>query len=281
MITRRTLVAGALATAVAAQNAPLVAFITGDDEYRSEHSMPMIGRILETHHGLRTAVAFAKPTPQTVTHIEGLETLERADLAVFFLRWRQLPPEQIKRILAYVESGKPMVGLRTTTHSFKYPAGSPYEKWNDGFGRDLFGQKWFRHHGHRSSTDVRALPGQAGHPILRGVAPEFHVRSWLYEVTPLAGENVPLLEGRAVNPEGRDVSPQPVAWTRRHQNSRVFFTTLGHSHDFTLEPVRRLLVNGILWSLNRDVPAGGARVDVPGGYTPEPSGITPEERAKP
>ena len=47
--------------------APHVVFVTGDDEYRSEITMPMIAAILEKHHGMRTSVAFAKPIPQTKT----------------------------------------------------------------------------------------------------------------------------------------------------------------------------------------------------------------------
>ena len=51
---------------------------------------------------------------------------------------------------------------------------------------------------------------------------------------------------------------QPVAWTREHKGARVFFTTLGHPADFEQDSMRRLVVNGILWALGRDVPKDGA-----------------------
>ena len=90
---------------------------------------------------------------------------------VMFTRYRALPDAELNRILAYVKSGKPIVGFRTSTHAFNYPAGSPHIDLNDGFGRDVFGQKWITHHGHRSTTTV-ALRAEAGsHPILRGVTP--------------------------------------------------------------------------------------------------------------
>jgi type 1 glutamine amidotransferase len=235
----------------AQEKKPLIVFVTGDDEYKSETSMPAIARLLERDHGFRTAIAYAKPTPQTNNNIEGLDPLKDADLAVFYLRWRQLPAEQMEKILAYLKTGRPIVGFRTSTHSFRYPADSPYARWNDGFGIDVFGQKWIRHHGHMSSTDVSVLPERASHPILRGVPTKFHVRSWLYEVTPLVGDCQPLLEGRAVNPQGKDVSPQPVAWTKTYNGARVFFTTLGHPEDFEVEGFRALVINGILWALNR------------------------------
>jgi len=241
---------------------PHVVFVTGDDEYRSEISMPMIAAILEKRHGLKTSVAYARPIPQTKDRIEGLEALETADLMVMFLRYRALPEAELDRILAYVKSGKPIVAFRTSTHAFNYPAGSPHTDLNDGFGRDVFGQKWITHHGHTSTTMVALRPEAASHPILRGVTP-FDARSWLYHVAPLNGPATLLLDGTAVNSERKQKLEQfpplqPVAWTRDHNGGRVFFTTLGHPGDFEQASMRRLTVNGILWALGRDVPVGGA-----------------------
>ncbi len=252
---------------------PHVVFVTGDDEYRSEYSMPMLGRILEAKHGMRVSVAYAKPTPQSNRNIEGLEALKTADLAVFFLRWRELPADQMNLILDYLNSGKPVVGLRTATHSFRFPKGSEFEKWNDDFGLQVVGQKWLRHHGAKSSTDVTVIAAQKANPILRGVEPAFHVRSWLYVVDPLVGDCTPLLSGRSVDPQGPDASPQPVAWTKTWKGARVFFTTLGHPEDFQVESMRKLVVNGILWSLGKNVPAKGADTGIVGGYEVPAAGV--------
>src|SRR5215207_1447561 len=136
---------------------PHVVFVTGDDEYRSEISMPVIAAIREKRHGLRTSVAYARPIPQTKDHIEGLEALDTADLMVMFARYRALPDPELNRILAYVKSGKPI----------------------DGFGLDVFGQKWITHHGHLSTTSVALRADVAAHPILHGVT-AFPAKSWLY-----------------------------------------------------------------------------------------------------
>ena len=101
----------------AQSRAPHVVFVTGDDEYRSEITMPMIAAILEKRHGMKTSVAYARPIPQTKGNIEGLEALDTADLAVVFLRFRALPDDQLARIMKYVDAGKPLVGLRTSTHA--------------------------------------------------------------------------------------------------------------------------------------------------------------------
>ncbi len=267
----------AAATALTAQSGaapdtrtPHVAFVTGDDEYRSEITMPMIAAVLERDHGFRTSVAYARPRPQTKDNIEGLEALETANLMVVFTRFRALPDSQLQRILAFTKSGKPLIGLRTTTHAFLYPEGSPHQPLNDGFGRDVFGQKWITHHGNRSRTDVHLHEAARAHPILRGVRP-FAARSWLYHVAPLHGDNTVLLEGTAVDSDKKARAAefpltQPVAWTRSHNGARVFFTTLGHPADFEQEAMRRLVVNAVLWALGREVPAGGARADVVGTY---------------
>ena len=240
---------------------PHVVFVTGDDEYRSEITMPMIAAMLEKRHGLRTSVAYARPIPQTKDNIEGLEALESADLMVMYTRFRRLPDDQLARITKYVASGKPIVGLRTSTHAFLYPEGSPHVALNDGFGRDVFGQKWITHHGNKSTTSVTLNAAQAQHPILRGVSP-FQARSWLYHVEPLDGPATVLLQGESLNSQQagkHDTYPprQPVAWTREHKGARVFFTTLGHPADFEHESMRRLVVQGILWALGRDIPSGG------------------------
>jgi hypothetical protein len=106
-------------------------FVTGDDEYRSEVSMPMIAKILEARHGFKCTVVYAvdpstgQRNPKYQQNIEGLEALKSADLAVFFLRFRALPDKQLKMILDYVNSGRPIVGLRTSTHAFRYPVDQP------------------------------------------------------------------------------------------------------------------------------------------------------------
>ncbi|MBX9790633.1 MAG: ThuA domain-containing protein [Pirellulales bacterium] len=273
---------GADDAAQRATRTPHVVFVTGDCEYRSEVTMPMIAKILETHHGMRTSIAYAvdektgERAPKYLANIEGLDALASADLAVFFIRFRQLPDAQLKQILDYASSGKPAVGLRTATHSFRY-SGGPNAKWNDGFGQEVFGQRWIHHHGHDSSTNVYVAVGD--HPICRGLAPQFHARSWLYHVVPLVGDCTPLLLGGAVKGETprKDGATfgtvNPVAWTKMRGDARTFFTTLGHPQDFADESMRRLLVNGIYWALGREaqIPAGGTNVEIVGEYVPPPT----------
>lgn len=265
---------------------PLVVFVTGDEEYRSEESMPMVARLLMREAGVRAEVLFATSDgvidPNRLDHIEGLELLEEADMMVLFTRFRQLPEKQAQFILDFAESGKPMAGFRTATHAFRYGDDHDFEWLNEEWPQEVFGLPWIRHHGHESSTQVRTVPDVSAHPVLRGVVP-FHARSWLYESSQLHPRAVPLLTGESVrgaDPEGERFGPKwPVAWTHRIRGeggtSRVFFTTLGHPKDFKRESMRRLALQGIYWALGleEEIPEEGLPVQLDHPYDPNPSGF--------
>ena len=115
-----------------------IVLISGDEEYRSEEALPMLARILSVHHGFKCTVLFpidAKTgniDPEHQTNIPGLEVLQSADLMVMQLRFRELPDDQMKFIDEYMLAGKPVVGLRTSTHAFRYSRNknSPYAKYS-------------------------------------------------------------------------------------------------------------------------------------------------------
>ena len=254
---------------------PLIVFVTGDHEYSGEATLPLIAAELEKNYGFRTKVLKAFPDHNAEENIPGLEALKEADVAVFFLRWRRLPADQIQFIEDYLKTGKPVVGFRTTTHAFNYPKGHPLEKWNS-FGELAFnappgwgGKANHTHYGHESSTDVSIIPAQAKDPILTGVGNNFHARSWLYKVLPDYPSNgsTALLMGHSVNPNTPDAFDNPVAWTGKNSfGGKFFMTTLGHPEDFRLEPFQHLIINAIHWASGKPVPkkwAGKIAIDVP------------------
>ncbi len=240
---------------------PLIVFVTGDHEYSSEETMPLIAAELEKNYGMRTVVLKSSPDHTSEENIPGLAILKEANLAVFYLRWRRLPADQLKFIEDYLNSGKPVMGFRTTTHAFNYPAGHPLEKWN-AFGEFAlgtppgWGKSGHTHYGHNSSTDVSLISGQANHPILTGIPSQFHARSWLYHVVPdyPSKGSTPLLMGKAVDPDKKAVD-NPVAWTwKTAAGGNTFMTTLGHPDDFKEEGLQRLVINAVHWTLGKPVP---------------------------
>ena len=280
-----------------------IVFVTGDEEYRSEESMPALAKILAVHHGFRCTVLFAinktdgTIDPVTVDNIPGLEALPTADLMVMFLRFRELPDEQMKHIIDYTNSGKPIVALRTSTHPFFYRKNkqSPYAKysWDNrqpgfegGYGRQVFGETWVNHYGVHQKESTRGLiaPGMENHPIVRGVT-DIWGPSDVYGLTTLHGDCKPVILGQVLkgmkptdepNPNKKLV---PVAWIKTYTGSsgkpsRIFLTTMGHAGDLESEGLRRLLVNACYWGLGMEehIPAK-AKVDFVGPYEPTPIGF--------
>ncbi len=274
-----------------------VVLIAADDEYRSEELIPQLAKILAVHQGCKCTVLFAVD-PQTgfidpgAQNIPGLEALDSADLLVIFARYRELPDAQMKHIVDYLESGKPIIGLRTATHAFKYTRhkDSPYAKYSadnaqfaGGFGRQVLGETWINHYGKHNVESTRATvaPGMEQHPIVRGVGPIWGP-SDVYAITRLTGDSQPLLLGqvlagmKATDPPNEKKKPLPVAWIKTYTGSqgkasRVFTTTMGHCDDLKCENFRRLLVNACYWCMGLEdkIPAK-ANVDLVGAYDPNP-----------
>ena len=148
-----------------------VVLISGDEEYRSEETLPQLAKILAKHHGFKCTVLFAiDPKDGTINpnrrdNIPGLEALKTADLMVIFTRFRDLPDAQMKYIADYVESGRPIIGLRTATHAFDIKGDKTYAKytwnsktWDGGFGRQVLGETWISHHGQHGRQSTRRDP---------------------------------------------------------------------------------------------------------------------------
>jgi len=278
-----------------------IVFVVGDEEYRSEDSMPQLAKILAVHHGFKCTVLFAinKETgeidPKTLDNIPGLEALKTADMMVIFLRFRELPDEQMKYIIDYTNSGKPIMGLRTSTHAFNYRKlnDSPYAKYSfrnkefdGGYGRQVFGETWINHYGHHQRESTRGLivKGMGNESIVKGVD-DIWGESDVYGVTTLAGDCKPLVMGQVLagmNPDDKPNTKKdlvPVAWTKtytgeRGKTARIFTTTMGHSFDLNSEGFRRLLVNACYWGMEMEdkIPAK-SKVDIVGTYNPSKIGM--------
>ncbi len=265
---------------------PHAVFVVGTHHYSPQLSMPLLAAELEKH-GFETTVVAADYDPEKSPRgIGGLNALRRADVAIFFMRFLTLPPKQLKHIERYLESGKPVVGFRTSTHAFIYPEGDELAKWNDGFGRDALGSKYFIHTS--GPTDVSAAPGGAGHEILTGVdlAKARRAAGTLY-LAELPEDAKVLLRGTSESRktgtvtnmfgthEMAKVMTDDVAWTWQNQwGGRVFTTTLGHEETFADPNWVRLFVNGILWAAGRPVPSADAKI---AGFKVE----RPAKKAKP
>ncbi len=285
-----------------------VVLIAAEQEYRSEQSMPMLAKVLSKRHGFDCTVLFAvndkgevDPTQKirwqdkTVVHnIPGLEHLASADLMILFSRLVTLPDDQITHVIDFLDSGKPIVGIRTANHGFL--ENFPYVK--DGkkvrFGDDVLGGSFRGHHGnwHADSTRGIIVAENKDHPILRGVA-EIWGPSDVYR-TYKEGEGLPagclpLVEGQPLVGRQRNDAvnekkiPLPVAWTKMWtgnsgKTARVFHVTMGSGKDFESEGLRRMMVNAVYWGLEMENEIDtDSSVDYVGEYQPRSSGFNYEK----
>jgi hypothetical protein len=278
---------------------PRIVLIAGDQEYRSEESIPALAKILETRHGFHCTVLYSTNRktgaidPSTMDNIPGLEALRQADLMVLFTRYLELPDDQMKEIIDYTNSGRPIVALRTSTHAFNYSKhlDSPYAKYgaqskDGGYGRQVLGETWIAHYGahQKESTRGVVVAGMQDHPILRGVR-DIWGESDVYEITTLSGDSRPLVMGQVLLGMDPSSSPDPgkklmpVAWIKTYtgetgKTARVFMTTMGHVMDFKNEGFRRLMVNACYWAMGMEKQISArSNVDFADEYKPSAIGL--------
>jgi len=247
-----------------------IVLVCGDWEYRCEESLPMLAKILAKRHGFKCTVLFSmNPKDGTVdpsvkNNIPGMSVLKSADMMVVFAMDLTLPDEQMKHFVEFLETGKPVFGIRCTLLSFRYPKNSPYARFdvgNGGYATELFGESWKGHygdHGKESTRGLRAGLNEA-HPILRGVQDVWGPTD-VYRITRLPADATVLMYGQVLAGMKPDAPPNlqkslmPMVWTREIRResgtiSRVVMSTIGAAQDMESEDLRRLYVNSIFWAV--------------------------------
>jgi type 1 glutamine amidotransferase len=235
----------------AAEPAHIVMMI-GEDEYHTWETLPEFAEKELKPLGYRVSIINADATDKN--RFPGLiAALKDADLLVLSVRRRTPPQDELEAVRAYLQSGKPLVGIRTACHAF---ALRPNEKlaspelasWQE-FDPEVLGGHYTNHHANGILPAISVAPGAEASPLLQGVSiAKLSGHGSLYKVNPLEPDAVPLLFGAIP-----DQPTETVAWTRLYGpgKARVFYTSLGHPGDFESSDFRRLLLNGIHWALER------------------------------
>jgi hypothetical protein len=253
-----------------------IVLIAGDEEYRTEESMPMLGKILSQKHGFKCTVLFAFG-PDGADYVDannqaglrGLDALDSADLMLIGTRFRTPDEAGAKHITRFLNAGKPVIGIRTATHAFR--GNGKFGSISFGeFGRKVLGEQWVSHHGGHKRQGCRGVVEEANakHTILNSVKDVF-APSDVYGVTHLTDADTVLLRGavtETLDPtskpiEGDKNSPmQPLAWQHTYttpdgqSEGQSFCTTAGASVDFVSEDLRRLIVNAAYHLTGQEVP---------------------------
>ncbi|MFP6855840.1 MAG: ThuA domain-containing protein [Roseibacillus sp.] len=250
---------------------PHAVLVVGTHHYSPELSMPLLAKELE-RHGFRSTVVMGEGDPEKKTEnvLPGIEVLKDADVAIFFMRFLKLPDAEWKPIEDYLVSGKPVIGLRTANHSFKYPRDHARYEWNDGFGRRALGGPYIVHQG--GTTEIAVVPKNKKHPIMSNVTKTSWVSPGTLYLTRLEGHCLPLVTGTGkgklrlverdwgtvqVNEHEADI----VAWAWENEwGGKVFGTSFGHPGDFAEESFTRMLVNSVCWAVDKPVPGPDEKV---------------------
>lgn len=214
-----------------------VALVSGSLEYKSDESLAEFQKYLEANYPVECVRAFRK----TDIDIPGLDQLENCDVAIFYTRRLKIDGEQLERVKKYVNSGKPVIGIRTASHGF--------QNWLE-MDKLIFGGDYKNHFGAGPKCQVQIADGAKDHPVLRGVKPFESVGS-LYKNPGVAKDVTVLLTGAIPD------HTEPVAWVRERKvgekSQRVFYTSLGHPEDFKDPNFTRILVNALGWATERDL----------------------------
>lgn len=228
---------------------PHLVMVIAEQEYATEETLPefaanYLGKDFEVSH------VFANESERN--DLPGIEVLDDADVALLSVRRRVLPSKQMDTIRRFVQSGKPLLGIRTSSHAFALRNQSPPEGYRDWpeFDAQVFGGNYTNHHGNQLKSVVRVVA--EGHPLTTGLGSEpYQQGGSLYKTSPLADGTKQLLIGEI---EGQ--SGEPVAWTfQREDGGKSFYTSLGHRDDFESdrEYLPRLLTSALHWAVGLSV----------------------------
>lgn len=260
-------------------NGKTIVLLSGDEEYRSEESLPQLGKILSQRHGFKCTVLFSQDADGTInpnnqTNVPGLHLLASADLVINQFRFRELPDSDMEKFVGYLDSGKPMMVVRTATHSFNYDRNkqSPYAKYSfgangGGFGGITVGETWTYHHGDHGHEATRGIIDGRNrkHPILNSVNDVFGP-SDVYGVNPdFPSDATILMHGQVLtgmsptDPPNLKKAAMPLVWLRDYKGgagktSKILCTTIGAATDLKSEDLRRLFVNAAYSLTGLEVP---------------------------
>lgn len=226
---------------------PHIVFLIAEREYQTEQTLPDFCK----QYVRDGKSSFVYADPHEPNKLIGSEVVDTADLLVVSVRRRTLPPRQLNRIRRYVESGKPVIGIRTASHAFclrNKPPEDGFAAWPE-FDSTVFGGNYTNHYKNSLIAMIQRVnpSSPSAESLLSGIK-ELPCTSGgsLYRVSPLQEQAEVVLQGTV---EG--YGPEPVAWTfLRTDGGKSFYTSLGHVDDFHGPVLPHLLSNAIKWCLH-------------------------------
>ncbi len=220
-------------------NGKKVVLIVGEREYKTKESLQAFADEFLLPAGANCTFVLANQ--ELPNRFPGLENLDDADLMILSVRRRNPTTEAFAHIRNYIESGKPLVAIRTSSHPFHQRKEAPpagHAEWRT-FDVDVLGGKYEGHFGNELFPNIRLVSGISIHPILQDIGDlSYTSNGSLYKSRNLRASTTVLLKGTITGKNGKKTT-EPVAWTHQRGNQKVFYTSLGHTSDFELTSFRQ------------------------------------------
>lgn len=208
---------------------PHLAILIADDEYQTEKTIPLL---VDRHLRKHLKVSYILRNQEAPHDLLGEESLDEADALLLSVRRQPLRAEDLQKVRMFLESGKPLIGIRTASHAFSLRDGKTvpwYEQWGN-FDQAAFGGSYQNHYANELLTSIRK-PDE--------VLPLFHSKGSLYRFQEMQPGTQVHWVGSVTG--GQE---QPVAWTFvRKDSGKSFYTSLGHPSDFDEPFFVQLLTN--------------------------------------
>jgi type 1 glutamine amidotransferase len=222
---------GSISLAWAADKPLAIHIISGSKEYKSEQSLQAFQKELEGRYQVSITASWVKDGAKD---LPGVEHVPKADLLLIFARRMKLPEDQMAVIRKHWENGKPIVGMRTSSHAFQ-------KKDNAIFDRQVMAGNYSGHFGNELVA-VSTAKGAANHPVLKDVGKIESLK--LYKAGKL-GPGATLLQNGTIKSKN---ATHAVTWTNTYKGGRMFYTSLGVPVDFANEQFKRMIINAIFWT---------------------------------
>jgi type 1 glutamine amidotransferase len=238
-------------------------FLIGEHEYGTPESLPAFAEKQLTPLGIESSFIFAESDDRASIDchtFNGLgAALESADILVISLRRRYPETEDLTRIRAWIDSGKPVIAVRTASHAFGerdkgagYQAPVGHASWNT-FDVDVLGASYQGHYKAEEENpplhvDTWIETSASNHPIVKALTfkDPFKIDDKLYEYINLDPAIEVVLSARYEDGEPK----HPIAWTNEKEGKRIFYMSPAGPEEMALPQIQSLLKAAVLWGLD-------------------------------
>ncbi len=237
-------------------------FLLGEHEYGTPESLPAFAKSQLEPLGIASVMVAAKSDDRSsdLCHtFEGIELLETADILILSTRRRFPKTDELAAIRTFIQSGKPVIAVRTASHAFGarekgtgYQPPQGHASWNT-FDTDILGAHYTGHY-----RDIDGKPPLAvgawieesasSHPIVQALpfTGPILIGHKLYQYENLDPAINVIMSAR----HSSDEPAQPIAWTNEKNGTRVFYMSPGGVEEMATPEIQSLLKAAILWGLD-------------------------------